>query len=134
VGGVVAGVSAVNGVGRKPETGRDHFRHQPGVIQFLFDILGFAADLRRRFAVNVGHHVVIVEHHGIEAEFLHGRELPVKGLGRAGGRSVGIGAFADIPRSETKFVILCHKCRSRYQLLKKWKQEIEGRVGSAKRI
>ena len=68
--GIVAGVGAVDRHGAEPEPRRDHFGGDPVAVEALPEFLGFVADLLVRFAVDVRHGVVVVEHHGVEAELL----------------------------------------------------------------
>ena len=65
-----------------------------------------------RFFINVRHGIVVVKHHGVEAELFELRELPIEGLGRARGGAVGVLTFAEIPGSEAKLVLrlFWHRC------------------------
>ena len=107
--GIVAGVRAVNGVGAEPETRGDHFGGDAFASEPLFQLAGFFADLRLGFGVNVRDGVVVVEHHGVDAEFFELGEFPIERLRGPGGGAVGVPTFADVPGAETKLVILRHK-------------------------
>jgi len=62
--------------------------------------------LLRGLRVDVRHGVVVVEHHGVEAEGLELGELPVEALLAADGGAVGVLTLAEIPRAYTKAVLL----------------------------
>ena len=103
---VIAGVGPVDGLGREPEAGRDHFGGDAFAVEALLQFSRFLADLRFRFVVDLWHSVVVVEHHCVEAELLELREFPVETCRRSHGRTVRVLAFADVPGTETKPVRL----------------------------
>ena len=71
---IVAGVSAVNRVRRKPKSRRDHLCGDACVVQFLLQFLRFLADLRFGFAVDIRHRVIVVKHHRVEPKLLEVRK------------------------------------------------------------
>lgn len=99
---VIAGVGAIDGFGAEPESGRDHFGSDSGVIQAAFQLLGLFEDLAGAFVIDVGDGIIVVEHHGVEAEFLESFEFPIEGDRRTSCRSVRVRAFTDIPGTKTK--------------------------------
>ena len=103
---IVAGVSAVDRHGAEPKARGDHFSGNAGIAEALFQFFGFTLDLWPFFILDVRHGVVVVEHHGVEAEFLQLVELPIEGLFRTRDRSIWVGTLADVPRAEAKFVAL----------------------------
>ena len=113
--GVVAGVGAVNRIRTEPKPRGDHLGRDAGVIQLLLEFFRFLAQLRGGLAVNVRHGIVVMKHHGVEAQLLELLKFPIESLDGAGCGAVGILAFADIPGAETEFVLLlfCHKSQVR---------------------
>ncbi len=116
---VVAGVGAIDRHRAEPEPRRDHFRGEALTVEPLPEFRRLLANLRLGFAVDIGDGVIVVEHHRREAVLFELGELPVKALRRARGRTVGIGAFAEVPGTETKPVRLRlgHKCARRLGVL-----------------
>ena len=58
------------------------------------------------FGIDIRHGVVIVKHHRFEAERLELAELPIEVLGLPRRGAVRVGAFAEIPWTEAKPVIV----------------------------
>ena len=106
---VVAGVRAVHRLRAEPEAGRDHLGFDAGVVQLPFEFFRFPKDLCVRFLVNVGHGVVVMEHHRVKAEALQLAQFPVERLGRPGRRAVRVGPFADVPGAEAELVLSCQE-------------------------
>ena len=104
VGGVVGGVGAIHGARGKPQARRDHLGDDALAIEPPFQLASLGEHLRVGLRINVGHGVVVVKHHGVEAEFLQLAELPVEGLRWARLGAVGIAAFAPVPRACAKAV------------------------------
>src|ERR1051325_6774227 len=103
--GIVAGITAVHRLWRKPQTRRNHLRGNPFAVQPFLQLPGFLANLRLGLAVNVGHGVVIMKHHGVKSVLLELRQLPIKRLWLPGRRPVRILPFAEIPWPKTKTVL-----------------------------
>ena len=97
---VVGGISSVDGARVFPESWCDELCGETLAVQLFADLLCFLGDLVGGQVVHVGHGVVVVELHGVEAELLVHAEFLGKGDGVSYGGAEGIGSFVDIPRPE----------------------------------
>ena len=75
---IVAGVRAVHGHRAEPQTGRDHFRRDAGIIDSLLQLFRFFENLLLRFVIDIRHRVIVVEHHRVEPQRLKLVELPIE--------------------------------------------------------
>jgi len=107
--GLVIGVGAIDGMGVEPQSWGTHLGGDTFTLESFVQFARLLADFGVGLRIDIGHGVVVVEHHGVVADFLELAEFPIEGLGRPGWGPVGVLAFADVPRAEAKFVMMFHK-------------------------
>jgi len=74
------------------------------ITEHCANLAGLLGDLSRRLTIEIGHDIIVVKLHAIEAQRLVQRELFLVRNSGAYIRTEGISALADIPRTKGKTV------------------------------